>query len=281
MTRSSAGRCPQLQPRRVIKRISRPRSPHLHSGDAAGTGHHSVYVHVLCVIRGLLRRLFLLLGVFLLLLLLLLFRRLLLLLWLGRGRLRLLEDLVCHLRQLLVLLLHVCTEKHRLLVLRERRLLRLQILQPLGDAGALLGDLAKLVRRDVAILLAWVLRRRLVVGDGARERTDPLCTELALFVTPDHGVAHLLELIQLVDVHDLRDILGVIEPVLHPREVRLEAVALSGCDEVAVLPTLSGLVAHVKDVAFEVVALLVRVEDLRHVSLNCCLLVHQLLDGGL
>mmetsp|Transcript_72209 Transcript_72209/g.233643 ORF Transcript_72209/g.233643 Transcript_72209/m.233643 type:complete len:271 (-) Transcript_72209:109-921(-) len=212
--------------------------------------------------------------------LLLLLGRLLLLLR-GRLWLRLLQDLVGKLGELLVLLLHLRAEKHWLLVLRESRLLRLQILQPLGDAGALLGDLAKLVRRDVAILLAWVLRRRLVVGDGARERTDPFGADLALLVTPHHGVTHLLELIELVDVHDLRDILGVIEPVLHPREVRLEAVALSGCDEVAVLPTLSGLVAHVKDVAFEVVALLVRVDDLRHVSLDGCLLVHQLLDGGL
>mmetsp|Transcript_67516 Transcript_67516/g.191349 ORF Transcript_67516/g.191349 Transcript_67516/m.191349 type:complete len:474 (-) Transcript_67516:1386-2807(-) len=213
--------------------------------------------------------------------LLLLLRRLLLLLLSGGLGLRLLQDLVGKLRELQVFLLHVRAEENGLFMFRKCCLLSLQVREPLRNTIALLRNLAQLVRGNVIVLLTGILPCRLVVGDCAREGLNPLAADLALLAPPYHGVAHLLELVELVNVHDLGSVLCVVEPVLHLGEVRHEGLTIGVSDECAVLSTLSAPVTHGEYVRLQVVPLRVCFDDLCHLRLHSALLVHQLLQHHL
>mmetsp|Transcript_64990 Transcript_64990/g.205323 ORF Transcript_64990/g.205323 Transcript_64990/m.205323 type:complete len:716 (+) Transcript_64990:3-2150(+) len=239
----------------------------------------SVNVHA----RGVLRRLLLLcllLGLGGLLGLGLVLGRLFLL-WRGRRRLRLLQDLICHLCEILVLLLHVCTQQHRLLVLGKGLLLCLGVLEPVLKLVAGSQDLGELVGRDVSILLTRLLCGRTVVLDRPCHSVDPLAPHAVLLVAPSYGVAHDLQLLKLLNVLGLGGVWAVVKPVLGCRKSTAEGIAVRVRDKGPVLAALCDLVTHVEDVCLDVVALLVGLNDLTHLRLHRKLLILQFLHGVL
>mmetsp|Transcript_64991 Transcript_64991/g.205331 ORF Transcript_64991/g.205331 Transcript_64991/m.205331 type:complete len:678 (+) Transcript_64991:3-2036(+) len=239
----------------------------------------SVNVHA----RGVLRRLLLLcllLGLGGLLGLGLVLGRLFLL-WRGRRRLRLLQDLICHLCEILVLLLHVCTQQHRLLVLGKGLLLCLGVLEPVLKLVAGSQDLGELVGRDVSILLTRLLCGRTVVLDRPCHSVDPLAPHAVLLVAPSYGVAHDLQLLKLLNVLGLGGVWAVVKPVLGCRKSTAEGIAVRVRDKGPVLAALCDLVTHVEDVCLDVVALLVGLNDLTHLRLHGKLVIPTLLQGAL
>mmetsp|Transcript_73753 Transcript_73753/g.240199 ORF Transcript_73753/g.240199 Transcript_73753/m.240199 type:complete len:413 (+) Transcript_73753:280-1518(+) len=201
-----------------------------------------------------------------------------LLLLLGRRGLRLFQDLVRHLGELLALLLHVGTQEHRLIILRQGVLFVLHLAKPLFELSACRRNRGKLLRRNVPKLVSRSLDGIPVVRDRARDGLDPLLPHAGLLEAPCDGVADPLQLVDLVDEHGLGSIERVIQPVLGLSQVAGESLPLGCRDEVFVDARLRALVAHVEDVSFQVVFLLVRLDDVAHLRLHRALGIHELLQ---
>merc|ERR1719276_349542 len=208
----------------------------------------------------------------------LVFRIILLLrLWLGRSRLWLLQDVVGHLGDLLVLLLHLCAKQGGPFVFWHRCLFCPHVTEPLLKLSASRGDLSQLLWCNVTILLTGVLCGCAIVLHGPCNCCNPIITHTSLLGAPCNCITNDLQLIKLLYELCLGSFHVVVKPIFCRCQDSVELVTICTTNEAAILATFGYLITHVENVGLEVVPLLICVDDFTHLCLHGNLLIHQFL----